>query len=73
MVMEKGDYFIITKEKEEKFDTFADLVADTHEERIKLLMIDARIASWAKGDKVRDVDKEEKEKVEDKREDEAIA
>ena len=56
MNMEKGDYFIITKEKEEKYDMFADFVADTPEERIKLLLIEAMIASWARSGSVSDKD-----------------
>ena len=55
--MKEGDMYVLSMEKKDELKDFlTGIVADTQEERIKLLLIEAQIAAWAKGGKASDRD-----------------
>ena len=55
--MKEGDMYALSMEKKDKLkDLFSELVTDTQEGGIKLLLIEAHIASWAKGGNLSDRD-----------------
>ena len=55
--MKEGDRYVLSMEKKDELkDLFSELVADSLEERIKLLLIEGNIIAWAKGRDVRDED-----------------